>query len=61
MEALEKIKNIYEHDDLCMYDLLGSLKCSELDESMTIEQAFELYVQAKEWADGDKITIKKGE
>jgi hypothetical protein len=58
-DNLEKIKEIYINDDLGMFELLGAIKCSDIDKDMTIEDAFELYVEAKKWADGDIFTVDK--
>jgi len=57
-EGFRKIQDLYEQDDVCMYDLLGAIKCSELGD-LTLEQAFELYIEAKKWADGDKFYVEK--
>lgn len=49
--TLEQIKTEYHQNDICMFDLLASLPAKGL----TMEEAFELYIEAKKWADGDEF------
>lgn len=48
--ALKRIKSEYHSGDVCMYDLLASLPA----DGLSIEEAFEVYIEAKKWADGDE-------
>lgn len=50
---LEKIIELYHKEDLCMFDLLAGIKCSEMGD-LSLEQAHELYLSAMEWAE-DKL------
>lgn len=54
MITFEQIKEEYFNDDVCMGDFLAATPA----DGLTLEQAFELYCKAKEWADGDEIIIK---
>ncbi len=49
--ALKHIKSEYHSGDVCMYDLLASLPA----DGLSIEEAFEVYIEAKKWADGDEF------
>lgn len=49
--TLEQIKEEYHKNDLCMGELLASFAADGLN----LEEAFELYLEAKKWADGDKF------
>ncbi len=41
----------YHADDICMGELLAAIPA----DGLTLEEAFELYIAAKKWADGDKF------
>lgn len=49
--TLEKIKKEYFESEVCMGEMLLSLPATGL----SLEEAFELNIQAKKWADGDKF------
>lgn len=49
--TLERIKDEYHTNDLCMGELLASFAADGLN----LEEAFEMYLEAKKWADGDKF------
>ena len=55
--VLEEVKESYKKDGICMADLLAETVVDDL----TIEQGFELYIKAKQWADGDKFYIQRAE
>lgn len=48
---LEQIKTLYLQNEVCMGELLATISTQEL----TIEQAFELYIKAMKWAEGDRF------
>lgn len=49
--TLESIKREYQEGDVCMGELLAATPAT----GMSIEEAFELYIQAIKWSDGDKF------
>lgn len=49
--SLSRIMKEYHENDICMAELLASIPA----DGLTIEEAFELYIAAKKWADGDKF------
>lgn len=49
--TLEKIKEEYRESDVCMGETLLSIPATGL----SLEEAFELSIEAKKWADGDKF------
>ncbi|WP_255498780.1 hypothetical protein [Dysgonomonas sp. ZJ709] len=49
--TIEEIRKEYHENDLCMGELLASFPAGGLN----LEEAFELYLEAKKWADGDKF------
>lgn len=49
--TLEQIREEYHKNDLCMGELLASFAADGLN----LEEAFERYLEAKKWADGDKF------
>lgn len=49
--TLEEIKSEYHKNDVCMGELLASLPTRGL----TMEEAFELNIAARKWADGDEF------
>ena len=51
---LESIKQTYQKENICMAELLAA----EPADGLSMEQAFELYVQAKNWADSDTFYIQ---
>ena len=54
---LEGIKVLYHKNDVCMSELLATIPADNL----TLEQAFELYIMARKWADGDKFFCHRDE
>lgn len=57
--TLEKVQEEYHANDVCMGELLDALPA----DGLSIEEAFELAVAAKKWADGDRFyrSINDGE
>lgn len=57
--TLEEIQAEYHKSDVCMGELLASLPARGL----TMEEAFELNIAARKWADGDEYfrVINDGE
>ena len=49
--TLEQIKEQYHQNDICMGELLASIPASGL----TMEEAFELYIESLNWSDGDRF------
>lgn len=49
--TLEKIKKIYQTEDICMGELLASISAKGLD----LENAFLIYIEAMKWAEGDRF------
>lgn len=49
--TLEKIKEEYHKTDVCMGETLLSIPATGL----SVGEAFELAIEAKKWADGDKF------
>lgn len=49
--TLEKVKDEYHQNDVCMGELLLSIPANGL----SLEEAFELSIAAKKWADGDRF------
>lgn len=49
--ALKEIQTEYHKSDVCMSELLATLPARGL----TMEEAFELNIAARKWADGDKF------
>lgn len=49
--TLDKIKEEYRESDVCMGETLLSIPATDL----SLEEAFELSIEAKKWADGDKF------
>lgn len=49
--TLEKVKEEYHESDVCMGEMLLSIPATGL----SVEEAFELAIEAKKWADGDKF------
>lgn len=49
--TLEKVKEEYHESDVCMGETLLSIPATGL----SVEEAFELAIEAKKWADGDKF------
>lgn len=54
-ESLAKVKEEYQKSGICMSELLASLPA----DCMSIEQAAILYINAMNWANGDKFFIKR--
>ena len=55
--VLNGLKDLYNKESLCMANLLAQTVVNDL----TVEQAFELYIKAKQWADGDAFYIQRGD
>lgn len=55
-KVVAEIKGIYKSDDVCMGDLLGMLHIMARDE-LTFEDAFEIYSELMNWANGDVVKI----
>lgn len=57
--TLDRIKVEYHGNDVCMGELLAALPA----DGLSIEEAFELAVAARKWADGDRFyrSINDGE
>ncbi|WP_221653916.1 hypothetical protein [Bacteroides ovatus] len=57
--TLDRIKAEYHGNDVCMGELLAALPA----DGLSIEEAFELAVAARKWADGDRFyrSINDGE
>ncbi|MBS6574707.1 hypothetical protein [Parabacteroides goldsteinii] len=49
--TLGRIKEEYSRNDVCM----GELLCAIPADGLSIEEAFELAIATKKWADGDKF------
>lgn len=49
--TLEKLKEEYRDSDVCMGEMLLSMPV----DGLSIEDAFELGIAAKKWADGDRF------
>lgn len=49
--SLSHIMREYHTNDICMGELLAAIPA----DGLTLEEAFELYIAAKKWADGDKF------
>lgn len=49
---LEQIQTLYRDSEVCMGELLAAIPA----DNQTIEQAFELYIAAMKWSDGDEFT-----
>lgn len=49
--TLDKLKTEYMESDVCMGEMLLSIPANGL----SIEEAFELSIAAKKWADGDRF------
>ena len=49
--TLEKLKKEYYDSDVCMGEMLLSMPA----DGLSIEEAFELSIAAKKWADGDRF------
>ena len=57
--TLGKVQKEYLENDVCMGELLDALPA----DGLSIEEAFELAITAKKWADGDRFyrSINDGE
>lgn len=49
--TLEKVKEEYHQNDVCMGELLLSIPA----DGLSLEEAFEMSIAAKKWADGDQF------
>lgn len=49
--TLQRIQESYHQNDICMGDLLLSVPA----DGLSLEEAFELAIAAKKWADGDRF------
>jgi len=52
--TLEQIQEQYHQNDICMGELLADISA----EGLSIEDAFELYIKALNWSDGDRFFRK---
>ena len=50
--SLEKLKGLYQEDDVVMGEILASEKA----DGLTIEESFFLYILAQNWANGDEFS-----
>ena len=58
-EVLEKIKKVYlDESEVCMFDLLADL---EVPKEFSYEDAFDIYIMAMKWAEGDRFYTVQGE
>ena len=57
--TLGKVQKEYRENDVCMVELRDALPA----DGLSIEEAFELAITAKKWADGDRFyrSINDGE
>lgn len=53
--TLEQIKNEYHNSEVCMTELLASISAQGLN----LEEAFDLYIAARKWADGDHFSCHR--
>lgn len=49
--TIEQIKTEYHQNDICMGELLADIPA----DSLSLEEAFELYIEAMKWAEGDRF------
>ena len=54
LKLLENSKREYRENDICMSELLASISANGL----SLEEAFELYIELRGWADNDEFYIK---
>ena len=54
---LEKIKAEYHKNDVCMSELLATIPADGLN----MEEAFNLYIEARKWADSDRFFLHRDE
>lgn len=64
-KAFAALKDQYFEGDVCMAELLAAIPVSQFEEAadskFSVEDAFELYVEAMKWAEGDKFyQVKDG-
>ena len=57
LKKLEEIKKEYETSEVCMGEMLDSVRA----DGFSVEDAHWLYMRAMEWANGDKFYIHVGE
>lgn len=59
---LEALKRDYRENDVCMGDLLSASIVTGYDKSgdISFEDAFEIYMEAMKWAEGDQFFHKLG-
>lgn len=50
--SLEKLKGLYQEDDVVMGEILASEKA----DGLTIEESFFQYILAQNWANGDEFS-----
>lgn len=55
-KMLNFLKSEYLESDVCMAEVLASTSASEL----TLEEAFEVYIEAMRWSDGDTFYKRLG-
>lgn len=56
-DLLKDTKRVYKENDLCMSEILASTSANGL----SLEEAFELYIELRGWSDSDKFYIKYGD
>lgn len=49
--TLDQIKEDYSTSEVCMGEMLAATSA----DALTLEEAFELYIEAMKWAEGDKF------
>lgn len=55
VDTFAKIREEYKKGDVTMSELLAALPA----DCMSLEQAFQLYIQAMNWANGDKFFVER--
>lgn len=55
-KKLDFLKSEYHKYDVCMYEMLDDC-CAD---GLTIGEAFEVYIEAMRWSDGDTFYKKQG-
>lgn len=56
-QTLEQIRKDFWNEDICMSEFLASTPA----DGLSLEDAFELYIGARKWADGDRFFVDKDE
>lgn len=58
--VLEQIKNDYFVGENCMGDMLAFVSIKDYDPELSFEDAFEIFIEAMKWAEGDQFFRKLG-